>query len=213
MLHEIPKDVMEVSSSAEEYGILEEMKERRLYLNQPIQSLGFEESVNFYLSTISGMVKFIMDCNREDQEIEVGNRKPIKIYINSPGGEVTEGFPLVSAIELSKTPVYTYNVGQWSSMAFLIGITGHKRISMPNMKFLMHEGESFFMGTTGKVKDAVKFESDFEEDVIKPHVLGHSKMTEKVYDSLSRVEFYMLPDMALEYGFIDMIASNMEEIL
>ena len=41
-------------------------------------------------------------------------------------------YALVSIIEASKTPIWTINMGQWSSMAFLIGITGHRRLSLPN---------------------------------------------------------------------------------
>ena len=210
---QIPEGLMKVSVTSEEYQVLKDMNERRLYLSREISSLGYEEAPNDYLSSVGQMVKFIMDCNREDADIPVEERKPIKLYINSPGGDVCEGFALISAIELSKTPVYTINIGQWSSMSFYIGITGHKRFSLPNMTFLLHDGSTGAFGSANKVQDRVDFDKRFERDVIKKHVLSHGKMSEREYDAQVRVEYYMLPVDALELGFIDEIVTDISSIL
>ena len=139
-------------------------------------------------------------------------REPIRLYINSPGGDVTEGFALISAMELSKTPIHTINMGQWSSMAFLIGIAGHKRFSLPKASFLMHDGSIFLYGSANKVKDRIEFENRVEDEVVKPFVLEHSKMSEEEYDKLDRKEFYMLAKDALKYGFIDEVITELDAI-
>lgn len=209
----IPKDLIKISSTPEEYVIMRDYEERRLYLSREISPIGFEDAPNDYLSSIGQMVKFIIDCNREDRGIEPKDRQPIKIYINSPGGDIGEGFALISAIELSKTPIYTINIGQWSSMSFYIGIAGHKRFSLPYMTFLLHDGSSGAFGSSNKVQDRVKFDERFENEVVKRHVLKHGKMSEREYDAQVRVEFYMLPEDALELGFIDQIVSDIDDIL
>ena len=209
----VPQEMLKITTSVEEYRMLEDLKERRLYLYREIEPLGYEESSNEYASTASHIIQAILDFNREDISIPPADRKPIKIYINSPGGEVEEGLPIIAAIELSKTPVYTINVGQWCSMAFLIGITGHKRLSLPYATFLLHEGQSFVGGASNKVEDRVLFDKRIEQEVIKPHVLKHSKMNEGTYDALARVEYYLLPTDALEVGFIDEIITDINTIL
>ncbi|MBQ3453120.1 ATP-dependent Clp protease proteolytic subunit [Candidatus Saccharibacteria bacterium] len=141
-------------------------------------------------SIASFIVEQILDINRIDDGIDPEEREPIRLYINSPGGDVTEGFALISAIEISKTPVYTINMGQWSSMAFLIGIAGHKRFSLPKASFLMHDGSIFLYGSANKVKDRVEFENRFENEVVKPFVLAHSKMLEEDYDKYVRLFLY-----------------------
>lgn len=209
------KTHINVETGLEELRREHEAADRRLYLYGTILSEGNEDKTTYEdVSMTTRLAEQIINFNREDAENEVdpADRKPIRLYINSPGGEVTEGFALVSAIELSQTPVWTINVGEWCSMAFLIGITGHRRLSMPNMMFLMHEGTSFAGGSAGKMQDRAKFNERFKEEVIKRHVLSHSDMDSHTYDVTERVELYMLPEDALKYGFIDEIVTDISAI-
>lgn len=203
-----------VESGLEEFGRSRELEDRRLFLNGVIETVDCEEKC-FYLSAsmTSKLVENILDINRVDRDIKPEKRKPIRLYINSPGGDLVEGMALLSAIKLSKTPVYTINMGQWASMSFLIGIAGHKRFSLPNTTFLMHDGTSGAFGSTSKVQDRIEFEKRFETEVIKKHVLAHSNMKAVDYDALARVELYMLPEDALERGFIDEIVTDIDSIL
>ena len=204
----------DVKSTMEEFSYMMSLEDRRLYLYGEVAPVYCEESGVFLsVSLTSKMVEDIFSINREDTGIPVDKREPIRLYINSPGGDLTEGMALISAIEIFKTPVYTINVGQWSSMAFLIGITGHKRYSLPNMTFLLHEGSSFAMGTSSKVQDLLGFQKRFDDEVVKKHVLKHSKMSEAEYESQDRKEMYMLPEDAMKYGFIDEIVTDIDEIL
>ena len=78
---------------------IEDIEQRRLYINCSI-----DEDV------IDSIVYHILNYNRMDKDIPKENRKPIVLYLNSPGGEVTSGFGLIDAIITSKTPVYTVNL-------------------------------------------------------------------------------------------------------
>ena len=192
----------------------QELESRRLYLYGEIASIdSCEDEFSPSISPVSMLVKKIMMINKLDQGISPCAREPIILYINSPGGEVNEGFALVSAIELSKTPVYTVNIGEWCSMAFLIGITGKKRFSLPYMTFLMHEASGFSMGKISNMEDKIDYDRKFGDQVIKKIILAHSKMTEKEYSLVEKKELYMLPEDALDYGFIDEIITDIDTIL
>ena len=210
----IPEDMMRINCDIEEYQNLKDREERRLYLTREIMSLDYDEG-NYYEfnSWVGQIILDILEYNREDEGKPIAERKPIKLYINSPGGEIVEGFPLISTIELSKTPVYTINIGQWSSMSFLIGITGHKRFALPYTTFLLHDGSTVNYGTTSKALDKAKFDGRFEQEVVKPHVLKHSNMTSAEYDGLLRVEYYMLPQDAKSHHFIDHIIDDIKDLL
>ena len=207
------RDAIKVSVSIDDYRRIHDTLHRRLFLNGEISSV--ESMVDPYViaSECGAIVETIMQYNREDYGYPVDERKPIMLYINSPGGEVTEGFPLIAAIETSKTPVYTVNIGKWDSMAFYIGIAGHKRFALPYTQFLLHEGYNGCVDSTGKVFDKIDFDRDFENKVVRAHVLKHSKMSPDEYDTKQHKERYMLPEQALEYGFIDEIVTNLDTIL
>ncbi len=213
MLHQVSNESFNINCTLEEYWHIKELEQRKLYLTYTISSLDCEDSANEYLSGIGQIIQNIMCINEEDKSMAPQDRKPIRIFINSPGGDVTEGFPLISAIELSKTPVYTINIGIWASMAFWIGIAGHRRFALPYTEFLLHEGTLFTAGPAGSVQDTVEFDKRFRERVVKKHVLKHSNMTEKEYDATLRHETYMLPEDALKHGFIDEIVNDIDTIL
>ena len=210
----IPQSGLRLNFSLADIRNAEELRQRRRYLYGSIASVDSCEDVFVDgISPVSNLVKEILDINRIDKVVAPEERKPIYLFINSPGGEVDEGFPLVSAIELSKTPVYTINIGEWCSMAFLIGIAGTKRFSLPYMTFLMHEASGFSMGKISNQADKIDFDRMFNERVIKQLILKHSTMTADEYDKVSSKEFYMLPEEALKYGFIDEIVTDLDTIL
>lgn len=172
---------------------LKDLKQRKLFLESDVDQC-----------TVSDIVKNILQYNKEDKDIPVGERQPVLLYVASNGGEVDAGFELIDAISVSKTPVYTINLGYQYSMGFLIGIAGHKRFAMPNAKFLMHDGSSFVYDSSSKVKDRIKFEEQVEART-KEFIMSRTKITSEVYDSKLRTEWYMLADEAKENGVIDFI--------
>ena len=90
--------------------------------------------------SIMDLSKLIIKCNHEDKGVPVEERKPIKIFISSPGGLLDETVSLVKLIGVSKTPVYTIDACYAYSAASLILISGHKRYAMPGTKCLFHSG-------------------------------------------------------------------------
>ena len=207
------EEIVRINGCFDDYEHRLALEDRRSYLHGEISSLSGCDDGFLEKSATASIVDSILDYNRMDRGLAPANRKPIRLYINSPGGEIFEGFPLVSAIELSKTPVYTINVGCWCSMAFLIGITGHRRFSLPNTIFLMHDGTNFAFDSGNKAQDKMEFDKRYQKEVIKNHILKHSNMKPVDYDALARVEYYMLPEDALERSFIDEIVTDIDTIL
>lgn len=177
----------------EDLFFLKDLKQRKLFLDSDVDQY-----------SVGGIVRHIMQINKEDKGIEVSKRQPILLYVVSNGGEVDSGFELIDAIMNSKTPVYTINLGYQYSMGFLIGIAGHKRFASANAKFLMHDGSNFVYGSGSKVQDQMEFQRKVEERV-KKYVISRSKITSDEYDSKLRVEWYMFADEAKEKGFVDYI--------
>lgn len=168
---------------------IEEVKERKLFLNNEV-----EEYV------IGDLVRHILRYNRLDKGLPPEERKPIIIYINTPGGVVTDGYCLIDAIISSKTPVYTVNIGTAYSMGFLIFIAGHKRITMPNSTFLCHDGSSFAWDSTNKLKDRVDFEAGEMEEHTKNFIVSRTNIDSDLYEKNKRKEWYFYPEEAKRLG-------------
>lgn len=168
----------------EEYE-MSDLEERRLFINGVIDD-----------EIIDTIVYHILRYNREDKGIPVLERVPIKLYINSTGGDVYSGYGLISAITSSLTPIYTINQGTCASMAFLIFIAGNKRYSMKNSMFLMHEGFTGGFDNTSKMRDRMEFETEQLEEHTRNFVLDHTSIEEDFYKKKYRIEWYMLPEEA-----------------
>lgn len=191
-------------SYTDEFDITD-LENRRLYLNGEVND-----------SVIESQAYHIMRYNREDKDKPVEERKPIYLYINSPGGEVVNGYGLIDAILNSKTPVYTVNLAQCASMGFLIFLAGTKRYAMLHSEFLMHDGSTFSWDSTAKAKDRMEFETIQLEKMTKQYIMSRTTIDEKLYDEKYRVEWYMLPEEAKSHQICTHIVGidcEMDEIL
>lgn len=86
------------------------------------------------------IVEHIVHWNREDKDIPVEQRKPIKLIIASVGGAVEQDLTLISFIEMSKTPIYGVAIGMVASAAIDIYLACHKKFATKNSYFILHKG-------------------------------------------------------------------------
>lgn len=172
--------------------------DRTLYLTDVIQP---ESAISY-----ADMIKFwnIVD---DIDEIPVEEREPIKIYIDSPGGDLDATFSIIDAIALSKTPVWTVTIGRGCSGAFFIGIAGHKRFGFPHSTYLFHEGCAENGGDAHKFIQGVKF-YETRLEMLREHTLKHTKITEEKYKKHKKDDLWMTAEDAIKYGVIDEILTE-----
>ena len=153
---------------------------------------------------IDEQVMSILRWNCEDRYIPVEDRLPIFIFINSEGGSCFDGQPLIDVIRASKTKVITVGLGMVASMAYLIYLAGHERISFANTCFLQHEGETGLYNASSKARDTMAF-LDAIEIRNKKYILERTKITEEKYDEVYKKEWWIHAQEAKEYGIVDKI--------
>lgn len=154
---------------------------------------------------INNIIYSILKYNAQDKNLDYKKRNPVYLYISSPGGSIVDGLALVSTICTSKTPVYTIVLGEACSMGLEIAITGHKRYSMPNAVYLMHDGSTGVLDSTLKARDRIEFDSKDLFERRRDNILSHTELTKKQYSDKCRQEWYFFPDVAKKYGFVDYI--------
>jgi len=175
----------------EDKEAVDEVASRRLYLNDNI-----DENVIDYI------VYNILRYNREDRDKPIKDRKPIRLYINTCGGDVCCGFGVIDAILQSQTPVYTINQAACYSMGFLIFLSGSKRYSMEHSTFLCHDGMTGALDSTAKVKDRIEFEAGQMEESVREYILDRTSITHDLYKEKYRTEWYMYSQEAKELGVV-----------
>lgn len=210
---DLPALEPKINTAIDEYLHYKDVSERRLWFNTSVAGMDDVDVVDATTLLATDIVHHIIQYNRDDEGVPVDKRKPIKLYINSPGGDIYEGFALIDAITISKTPVYTYNVGMCASMGFLIYIAGQKRFILPRSMFLLHDGFNGSWSSSSKFIDTAEFSKRYESEVIKAYVIQQTRISDEDYDKHLRVEWYMLPKDAIELGVAHTIAVSIDEII
>ena len=134
------------------------------------------------------------------------NPKPIKIYIDSYGGEVYSCFGLIGLINSSTTPVHTIVTGCAMSAGFVIAVNGHKRFAYKSSTYMYHQAANH---THGKLKD---LEDDIVEtrrlqEIMESNVISKTNIPKKkikeVYDT--KTDWYISAQDAVSLGIVDEI--------
>lgn len=73
-------------------------------------------------------------------------KKPISLYINSPGGSVTAGMAIYDTMQYIQSPVSTVCIGQACSMGSLLLAAGESgsRSILPNARVMIHQPRYFY---------------------------------------------------------------------
>lgn len=159
-----------------------------------------------------GIAKRIIQYNREDKLIEPEERKPIKIFIDSGGGDAYGTVTLVNTIVMSKTPVYTINLRDALSAAGYVFMSGHRRFAFPGSTVLIHSGSVGYSGDKDKV-DAMRKHYDKITKTLDDLIVRRTKIDAKTLRAKSSREWFMGVDDMIKHGVADQIVTSLEEVL
>jgi ATP-dependent Clp protease protease subunit len=161
--------------------------------------------------TLLALVKMIMRCNREDKDKPAEERMPIKVFIDSPGGDICALWTTIKAIEISKTPVHTINYCTCYSAAADLLAAGHKRFALPGTNAMVHSGSCMFGGTMEQA-ESMKKHFDKLGKKITDYFLAHTKVDPKAFKKKAPSDWYFDEQDMLKYGLIDEIVIDLDNI-
>lgn len=176
------------------------------YKDEKDRVLWIEGEINDALLELS---KLILYYNKEDYGILIGERKPIKIFINSPGGDLDVTLAFIGLINISKTPIWTINACWAYSAAGLILMAGHKRYALPNTECLIHSGSGQLGGSYEQTKEQMKNYS-YLVDKMRDFILFKTKIDQKTFKKNSQKDWYIYTDEMLSLGIVDEIISDLD---
>lgn len=165
------------------------LKDRIIFLGFPIDDT--------YANAIIAQLLFL---SAEDPE------KDIYIYINSPGGYVTDGLAIYDTIQYIQPDVRTLCVGQASSIASLLLAAGTKgkRSALPNSRMMMHQPVGGVQGQSRDIEIQAKEILNVKEKLNKIYAVHTGRTVEEIENDIDRIN-YLSAHEAHEYGLIDSV--------
>lgn len=154
--------------------------------------------------TSNEVIQLIYEIN--DEDIKKTQKDPIKLIINSTGGEVYSGLALVDTIVNSQTPIHTICHGSAMSMALIVYAAGHYRIASKNATFMYHEAAYPAEGKVVYHKQELK-EVERIDVICDKFLLSRTKLPKKIMNSTKnkQTEWYFDVETAYKYGLINEI--------
>ena len=135
--------------------------------------------------------------------------KDISLYINSPGGSVTDGMAIYDTMQYIKCDVSTICMGMAASMgAFLLAAgTKGKRYALPNSDIMIHQPSG---GAQGQATDIMIHADHIIQTKKKLNTILAAN-TGRPIDIIARDterDNFMTAQQALEYGLIDKVITQ-----
>ena len=132
--------------------------------------------------------------------------KDISLYINSPGGSVTDGFAIYDTMKYIKCDVSTICMGMAASMgAFLLSAgTKGKRIALPNSTIMIHQPLGGYKGQATDMEIHTKYMLDIKARLNQILSENTGKPLDVIKNDTERDNF-MTAQQAMEYGLIDKV--------
>jgi ATP-dependent Clp protease protease subunit len=139
--------------------------------------------------------------------------KPIRIFINSPGGDADAGFAMYDMIRFVQSPVVTIAAGLCASAAVLVLVAAQKerRLALPNSRFLIHQPSTAIHGYVADIQieanEIVKCRDRINGIIAE----ATGQKLEKVQEDTRR-NFWMSAEEAQAYGLISKVMSSRNEL-
>ncbi len=145
-----------------------------------------------------------MDMQSKQLEASFGQRMPVKLHLQSLGGELLPTFYICDLIKELDTPVHVYIDGFVASAASLMAICGEKRFMTKNSCILVHQLRAASAGKLSDMKQEMDNLNNFMGS-LRQIYLENSNVKEEELDDLLTSEFWLDSQKCLELGFVDEI--------
>lgn len=172
------------------YSLL--LKERIIILGTPIN----DQVANL-------IVAQLLYLDRED------NTKPIRLYINSPGGQVYSGMAIYDTMQQISSPVSTVAVGFTASFGTVLLTAGTKgmRYALPNATIHMHQPLGGAQGQASDIAIQANEILRLRKSLNGILSLHTGQPIDKIEDDTDR-DIFLTAEQAKEYGLVDEVLAG-----
>ncbi len=139
--------------------------------------------------------------------------KDISLYINSPGGSITDGLAIYDTMQFIKPDVSTICLGQCASMGAVLLAAGAagKRYALPNSRILIHQPSG---GTQGQETDITIQANEIVRmrTLLNEILASHTGQSIETIHKDTERDNIIMPKDAVAYGLIDAVIESRKAI-
>jgi ATP-dependent Clp protease protease subunit len=141
------------------------------------------------------------------------NDDPIRIFIDSPGGDADAGYAIFDMIRFIKPPVWTIGMGLVASAAAIIQLASPKeqRVGLPNSHYLIHQPLSGIRGVATDIEIHANELEKLREKINRLISDETGNPFEQVEKDTDR-DYWMSAAEAASYGLINRVITNRNEL-
>ncbi|MGQ4806963.1 ATP-dependent Clp protease proteolytic subunit [Candidatus Entotheonellaceae bacterium PAL068K] len=139
--------------------------------------------------------------------------KPIKIFINSPGGSADDGFAIYDMIRFVRPRVRIVSAGLSASAATVILLAAAKedRLALPNARIMIHQPSVRSFGAAEDIRRTAEQILKLRHRINELYAQETGQPLDKVSEDTDR-DYWMSAQEALEYGLIGKVISSYENL-
>ncbi len=145
--------------------------------------------------------------------LEDSGDEPIRVFIDSPGGDADAGYAIFDMMRFIKPEVHTIGMGLVASAGALILLAAAKdnRVALPNSHYLIHQPLSGIRGVATEIEIHAREMEKMRARINKLISDETGKPLEQVEKDTDR-DFWMSATEAAEYGLVSRVISSRAEL-
>ena len=145
--------------------------------------------------------------------LEADGDDPIKVFIDSPGGDADAGYAIFDMLRFIKPEVVTIGMGTVASAGALVHLAAKKenRLSLPNAHFLIHQPLSGIRGVATEIEIHARELEKLRAKINKLIADETGQDVKKVSGDTDR-DYWLNAEEALDYGLISRIITKRSQI-
>jgi ATP-dependent Clp protease protease subunit len=193
----IPRIFEQTSRGEYFYDIFSRLlKDRIIFIGDPIFSM-----------TANVIIAQLLFLQSEDPD------KDIHMYINSPGGSISDGLAIYDTMQYIKPDISTTCVGLAASFGAVLLAAGTKgkRYALPNAKIMIHQPMGGVQGQASDIEINAR-EILRARDRLNEILAFHSGQKKERIERDSDRDYYMTAEEARDYGLIDAIYDSKKAV-
>jgi ATP-dependent Clp protease protease subunit len=138
---------------------------------------------------------------------------PIRVFIDSPGGDADAGYAIFDMIRFVKPPVWTIGMGLVASAAAIIQLASprERRVGLPNSHYLIHQPLSGIRGVATDIEIHAR-ELDKLREKINRLIAGETGAAFEQVEKDTDRDYWMNAEEAVRYGLISRIVTKRAEL-